>query len=261
MADKLKPGDFTGLADNYSKFRPGYAGTVLDAVLDYCAMPYSDIHFADVGAGTGIWTRLVTEKGVAKAWAVEPNSDMRSQGQRDSEGCPISWQNGTGTDTGLPSESVDLLTMASSFHWVDYNQGIDEFMRVLKPGGTLCVLWNPRYIEVNPLLVEIEASLREFAPHLKRVSSGNSGRANDLDKMFLNDVRVDGLLHLEGFHSVRQTPEEYVGVWWSVNDIRSQAGEEAFGKFMDFVTEKVADLDYIETTYRTRAWVVKKPLK
>lgn len=255
--DKIKHGDFTGLASNYSKFRPSYAASVANAILGILNRQVSDVDFVDVGAGTGIWTRLIEEKGVKSVRAVEPNEDMRNTGQNDSSK-NIEWMNGSGEDTGLASDSADLLTMASSFHWVDFDQGTKEFHRILKPGGCFAALWNPRFIEANPLLVEIEAQLNHFAPNLKRVSSGRSGITETLLKKLSESPYFSDVSYVEGYHSVRQTPEEYLGVWWSVNDIRAQAGESAFNKFMDYVTDKVEDLPFIETTYQTRAWVAKR---
>jgi hypothetical protein len=49
--------------------------------------------------------------------------------------------------------------MASSFHWADFELATKEFSRVLRKGGRFCALWNPRLIEVNPMLVEIEMYL------------------------------------------------------------------------------------------------------
>ena len=45
-----------------------------------------DIEVVDVGAGTGIWTRMVYDKGVKKVKAVENCDDMRKQGIIDSGG-------------------------------------------------------------------------------------------------------------------------------------------------------------------------------
>jgi hypothetical protein len=112
-------------------------------------------------------------------------------------------------------------------------------------------------IAANPLLVEIEDKLYEMAPHIKRVSSGSSSFTETLtDKLRACDEFLD-VVYVEGRHVVQQTPEEYIGVWWSVNDIRVQAGEDCFNQFMKFVEEKVSGLAFIETTYQTRAWVAR----
>lgn len=255
MAKKL--GDFTGLAENYSKYRPAYSNFVLDALLGLAGKPAEDIDFVDVGAGTGIWSRMVANRQVKSSRAVEPNDDMRKHGINDSTNVDIVWSEGNGEDTRLPSNSADLLTMASSFHWVDFEKGIKEFSRVLRNDGLFCALWNPRLIAANPLLVEIEDYLYELAPNINRVSSGRASFTDSLTENLSKSDHFSDVIYLEGRHVVKQTPSEYIGVWWSVNDIRVQAGEERFNKFMDYVEEKVKDLPYIETTYQTRAWVAR----
>lgn len=258
MTTKLSPGDFTGLSGNYSKFRPAYSPDVLDAILNYVGKVPAQVDFADVGAGTGIWTRMLHDQQLHSVTAVEPNGDMRTQGEQDSQHTDITWLEGSGENTGLGTNSLDLVSMASSFHWVDFDKGMVEFHRILKKGGCFVALWNPRLIKINPLLVEIEDKLLTFAPQLKRVSSGNSGITETLTERFLANNQFSAPMYVEGFHTVQQTIEEYLGVWWSVNDIRSQAGEQNFTAFMDYVSQRIADEPYIETTYKTRAWIIRK---
>ena len=45
----------------------------------------------DVGAGSGIWTRMVCEQGVKTAIAIEPNDDMREIGKKCSKQFNINW--------------------------------------------------------------------------------------------------------------------------------------------------------------------------
>ncbi|MFK3863441.1 class I SAM-dependent methyltransferase [Pseudoalteromonas rhizosphaerae] len=254
---KKKLGDFTGLAKNYSLYRPSYCPLVCKAILGLVDKNNNEIDFVDVGAGTGIWTRMINHAGLNSTVAIEPNDDMRKHGILDSQKTNITWVNGSGENTTLNDNSADLLSMASSFHWVDFEKAIKEFSRVLRPGGFFTAVWNPRHIECNPLLVEIEEKLYEIAPHIKRVSSGNSDFTDTLTERLRNADVFSDAIYLEGFHTIKQTPEEYLGVWWSVNDIRAQAGEDKFIQFMAFVEEKTNNLDFIETTYKTRAWLAR----
>lgn len=258
MTQLLKAGDFTGLAGDYSQHRPDYCPSVLRSLLGLLEKPTAQIDFVDAGAGTGIWTRMVTRAGVKSATAVEPNDDMRSNGMADSEGSKIRWIAGSAEQTGLPAASADWLTMASSFHWTDFDRATSEFHRVLRPGGRFTALWNPRLIEVNPLLVEIEAYLDELRPNLTRVSSGRSGITATLTERLWESPVFTDVIYIEGRHVIAMTPERYLGAWRSVNDLRVQLGPEKFDHFLDYVNRKVNGLNAIEATYLTRAWSARR---
>jgi SAM-dependent methyltransferase len=250
----LKAGDFTGLAQDYSLYRPDYCPSVLNALLGLLQKPVSEIDFIDVGAGTGIWTRLVYDKGVMSATAVEPNDDMRGKGQSGNAERKIRWLVGNAEKTGLQNGCCDWLSMASSFHWADFDRATKEFHRLLRAGGRFTALWNPRLIEVNPVLVEIEAHLDTLRPNIKRVSSGRSGITETLTEQLWDSPYFEDVIYLEGRHVIGMTPERYLGVWRSVNDLRVQLGSEKFEVFLAFVEQKISGLDIIEATYLTRAW-------
>jgi SAM-dependent methyltransferase len=254
----MKHGDFSGLAEDYSHYRPDYASAVLRAIIGVLDKPVSTIKAVDVGAGTGIWTRMLVDSGIGSVQAIEPNDDMREQGIAYPANHSILWSVGTGEETGLESESVDLVSMASSFHWVDFEKGVTEFYRVLRPDGCFVALWNPRFIETNPLLVEIEAYLATLkGSDIKRVSSGRSEFTGGLTKRLEECDLFTEVLYVESKHSILFTPDRYLGVWRSVNDLRVQLGADKFSEFLNWVEQRVAG-ESIEATYLTRAWVARK---
>lgn len=254
----IKHGDFTSLAVDYAKYRPGYAAQVVTAILGYLGRDAASVDAADVGAGTGIWTRMLAGQGLHSIVAVEPNDEMRKQGIASSNGGDIVWQKGSAEATGLPNDSVDLVTMASSLHWADFDKACEEFHRVLRPKGVFAALWNPRLIDANPLLVEIEEKIKQLKPEVQRVSSGRSGITERLTEMLSAKQQFADVLYLEGRHCVRQTAEEYLGVWRSVNDLQVQLGPQLFRKFLDFTEERIAGLTAVETIYVTRAWAARR---
>jgi ubiquinone/menaquinone biosynthesis C-methylase UbiE len=260
LSSVMKLGDFTGLAGDYARFRAGYAPQVATAILGYLGREPADVDAVDAGAGTGIWTRILAERGLRSITAVEPNDDMRGQGIESSRGWNIAWRKGSAESTGLPDASVDLVTMASSLHWADFDAACDEFRRILRLGGLFVALWNPRLIEANPLLVEIETELKRLKPDVQRVSSGRSGITGRLTEMLSAKPFFADVLYLEGRHCVQQTPEQYIGAWRSVNDLQVQLGAELFRKFLAFAENRVADQATIETTYLTRAWAARRVL-
>lgn len=253
-----RPGDFTTLAGNYSRYRPDYSESVLTALLAMVGKPVGDIDIADVGAGTGIWTRMMQRRGVRSLIAVEPNAEMRREGEVASRGLPIEWRAGSAERSTLDDSSCDMLSMASSFHWADFNIALGEFHRVLRPGGRFVALWNPRLVEANPMLAAIEAHLSTLQADIKRVSSGRSGLTETLEDRLWESALFDDIVYLEGRHVIHMSRERYLGAWRSVNDLLVQLGTETFETFMSFVTDMVRDAETIEATYLTRAWSARR---
>jgi SAM-dependent methyltransferase len=254
----IKHGNFDNLADDYAQFRPGYAPSIVPAILALIGRPPREVNAADVGAGTGIWTRMLAAQDLCSVTAVEPSGEMRRQGLLTSQKHNIVWRSGAAEETGLPSGAFDLVSMASSFHWTDFDRACAEFQRILKPGGRFVALWNPRMIELNPLLLEIEQEITRLNPDVKRVSSGRSGLTDRLTEMLWAKRGFDDVVYLEARHKATQTAAQYLGAWRSVNDLRVQLGPDRFDRFMDFVERKTTDLPGIETTYLTRAWAARR---
>ena len=87
-----------------------------------------------------------------------------------------------------------------------------------------------------------------------------------IDEAFCNQLterlaacrEFDEVIYLEGRHIEHQTPQRYLGLWESVNDVRVQLGEEKFAAFLAYVREKTAELHDIEAEYLTRAWIARR---
>lgn len=254
----IKHGNFDSLAGDYAQFRPGYAPSLVPMVLSLLGRPAREVDAADVGAGTGIWTRMLASQHLHSVTAVEPSDEMRRHGSQTAPELGIVWRRGKAEETGLPSDSYDLVSMASSFHWTDFDKACAEFQRMLRPGGRFLALWNPRMVELNPLLVEIEQEITRLNPEVKRVSSGRSGLTEKLTGLLWAKSGFDDVVYLEARHVATQTVEQYMGAWRSVNDLRVQLGPDLFNRFMDFVERKTAGLKGIETTFLTRAWAARR---
>ena len=254
----MKHGDFTGLAEDYTKYRPDYSAAVLDAILGLLKKPAIAADVVDVGAGTGIWTRMLAGRGFRTVTAVEPNEDMRSKGRAHPDNGSVKWHAGAGENTSLADGAADLVSMASSFHWVNFDKGITELTRVLRAGGCFVAIWNPRHLENSPLLLEIEAHLSILRTDITRVSSGHSGITKVLTQKLEACPQFKDVLYLEGKHTLEFSPERYLGAWRSVNDLQVQLGPNKFNAFLDYVEKKVSGLKTIPATYLTRAWVARK---
>lgn len=130
---------FSHRADAYAKYRPSYPAAAIAAILAGLG-DSAQLVAADIGAGTGIASRLLADQGV-QVWAVEPNQAMQ---QAATPHPRVTFQTATGEETGLPDRSVDLVTCFQAFHWFDADRSLPEFHRILKLGGRLALVWNNR---------------------------------------------------------------------------------------------------------------------
>ena len=247
----ISHGNFDKLAENYNKFRPDYSSEVLKSLISLCKG--DSLAVADIGAGTGIWTRMLScSEKISMLYAVEPSINMKRLGESHKLNNNIKWLLGSAEKSNLESESCDLVTMASSFHWANFDVATKEFNRILKSNGVFCALWNPRYIDKNPLFIDIEKKIYDLKPKIKRVSSGKSKFVESITEKFEKSSYFSDLQYLEGKHSIEMTREQYIGAWMSVNDIQYQLGDK-FEIFINYVKEKTKDEKFIKSDYITRA--------
>jgi ubiquinone/menaquinone biosynthesis C-methylase UbiE len=255
----MKLGDFSALARNYVN-RPAYDKTLIEKIMNHTCLCLSDTSIADVGAGTGKLARVLAEMGCKNIYAVEPNDEMRNEGlEYTKDFClTIKWSQGTGETTNLPDNCVDLVTMASSFHWTDPNQSLPEFRRVLKPNGYLSIMWNTRDIASSELHAEIENIIYKIAPDIKRVSSGNLSYTKNWNEVLVSTGDFKDVKFIETSYIERMSKERYMNTWRSVNDIQAQAGPERFEEILNKIEEKISLLECLDVPYKMRSWTVKK---
>jgi SAM-dependent methyltransferase len=145
-------------AELYDRARPGWPEAAIDlAGIDAGAT------VLDLGAGTGKLTRLL-EPRFAHVVAVEPADAMRRLlvARLPQVGAVA----GTGQELPLPEASVDAVFAAQAFHWVDDERAVAEIARVLRPRGTLVVLWNhPGGSSWEPPVDDVERRLLRRSPH------------------------------------------------------------------------------------------------
>lgn len=165
---------FTGKADVYEKFRPGYP----DALIDYLYDKAKCDKVADIGAGTGKFTRCL----LRKPWsvtAVEPNDDMRGFLSRLGR---VSVVNAAAENTGLPFHAFGLVTAAQAFHWFDADNFKIECRRILTDNGCLAVIWNS-FIEEG-LAARQREICRKYSTDEKFARTGHVGKHEDSEEYF-----------------------------------------------------------------------------
>jgi SAM-dependent methyltransferase len=152
---------FSDRVENYVRYRPGYPPEVLQALQAECGLLPSHV-VADIASGTGIWTRRLLENS-NPVFGVEPNAEMRLAGERLLAAFPnFTSIAGTAEATTLSDQSVDFVTAAQAAHWFDRKESRSEFVRILKLGGWLALLWNERVTDSTKFLRDYEQLLLTY---------------------------------------------------------------------------------------------------
>jgi len=206
---------FSDRVENYVKYRPDYPASVIETLEKEIKFD-SSWKVADIGAGTGISSKLFLENG-NKVFAIEPNSEMRNAAKEYlSEFSNFTLVDATAENTTLEDGSVDLVTASQAFHWFDIGKCVKEFRRILTKEGYIALIWNERKLDSNKFLREYEKVLIEFGTDygivrhdkLTKESLETSFEA----EFFVTTIQNSQTLDFEGFKgrvcSASYTPAE-----------------------------------------------------
>lgn len=157
----INMGNFQGKARLYAKYRPLYSKNYSTYLQEQLKMnTHSSV--ADIGAGTGIHTRVLANI-TDNIFAIEPDIDMLEECRIQLKCKNIKLIQGSAENTMLPDECVDYIVVAQAFHLFDRQKSLEEFRRVLRPHGTFILVWNSKEHE-NDLFYENEAVIKRYCP-------------------------------------------------------------------------------------------------
>lgn len=174
---------FSGKADDYDRYRPSYP----TELVDWLIAKTSAKTVADIGAGTGKFTKLLIPK-AEKVIAVEPNDDMLKKLYRNVPTAQII--KAPAENTGIAEHSVDLVTAATAFHLFDEEKFKAECKRILAPNGRVAVIFNSKVVD----------DLVRERDEISRIYCGYKGHAGKR-----SDNEGDAFLRNEYFSEVEYT--------------------------------------------------------
>jgi ubiquinone/menaquinone biosynthesis C-methylase UbiE len=130
----------------YDQIGEGYAQhrhadlRIVDTIIELLEILPGTV-IADVGAGTGNYSRVLAQRGYAVK-AIEPSKVMRSQAQKTER---VEWLPGTAEAIPLPTGSVAAALGVFAFHhFRDPAAGLAEMARVSRGGTVLLFTFDPR---------------------------------------------------------------------------------------------------------------------
>ncbi len=188
---------FSGKANVYAHHRPLYSQQALDLIRREINIT-DDTLIADIGAGTGIFTKQLSSLGCRVA-AVEPNEDMRSHIKNTAPEAEI--VSAPAEKTGLPDHSVSLITVATALHWFDQALFAEECRRILTADGKVLIIWNltDKTADIVKQLHELNLKYCEKYKALFANDTVLKDRFIDLTKEFMSEYEQSSYVNDQSF--------------------------------------------------------------
>lgn len=124
---------FGRVADVYDRARPTYPRDAVDWLVGR-----SPATVLELGAGTGKLTEVLHAAG-HDVVATDPSPQMLARLARRA---PVPHAVARAEQVPLPSRIADVVVCGQSFHWFANDEALAEIGRVLRPGGSLALVWN-----------------------------------------------------------------------------------------------------------------------
>lgn len=147
---------------------PLWFGRWAEALVDALALQPGEV-VLDVACGTGVTSRLAKQKVGPKGQVtgLDINSDMLVKAKEIATGQDIAWLESDVCDSGLASDSIDVVMSQHGYHYFPDKEGaLAEFRRVLVPGGRMAFsIWDGHSPYTEAVCAAVE---RHISPEIAR---------------------------------------------------------------------------------------------
>ncbi len=138
---------------------PLWFGRWAEALVELAALQTSE-RVLDVACGTGVTTRMakVNVGPNGRVDGLDINAPMLAAAKELADGLDIDWIESDACDSGLPSETYDVILSQHGYHYFpDKTRALKEFLRLLVPGGRLAFsIWDGHSPYTNAICAAVE---------------------------------------------------------------------------------------------------------
>lgn len=264
MTTPTRATSFERWAAEYDRYRPGYPSSLFDEIADVLALPQHP-RVADLGAGTGIATFSMAERGWTVT-AVEPASKMLDvlRSRAGDRGLDVTVREGSAETSGMPDSSVDLAVAAQAFHWFDRRQALREMARIVRPGGGVALFWNVRDAERSPLVADYEALIGRYFGEQgigQYLQHGRSAEHAATSEAFAAVAAFDSVRYAELRQRIDMEADDFVGMAFTASYIRALPDEEQTrlrAEIRDLLARHGVERQHFAIPYRIDLWTARR---
>jgi SAM-dependent methyltransferase len=197
--------DFGKTAADYARHRAGYPDWLFERLMRR-GLVRPGMQALDLATGTGYLARGLAQRGLTVTGLdIAPDMMDAAKALDAVLGLAIEYVIGKAEETGLPSESFDLVTAACCWHWFDRPKASAEILRLLKPGGWLVICAQNWFPLGGNVVARTEAILQRHNP--KWPFGGLDGMTPDA----VRDLRTAGFQSIESFSVDFEIPYSHEG--------------------------------------------------
>ncbi len=254
MVDELTQQPFLDYASRdaqaYQRYRPHYPRALFDllgAQLQRRGQGW------DAGTGNG-QVAVAVAAVVARVWATDESGAQIALATPHPR---VTYQRNPAGQSGLPSASVDLVTVGQALHWFDLPTFYAEADRVLRPGGVLAV-WCYCRCQITPavdrLVEHLYAETLEpyWAPGRRAVEDGYAGLSFPYVTIPVDALEMEvewGVQELIG----------YLGTWSAVRKYRTAQGEDPVDSLREALLDAWGSVSRRSVTWPLMVKLGRKP--
>lgn len=242
-------GNFSRQAAAYEHSRPTYPAALIDELIADAEISPGDA-VADFGAGTGILTQLLVDRGFTVA-AIEPNASMRERARV----LGAQWIDATFEESSLAVDSQRWAVAAQAFHWADPQRALPEIRRGLQPGRLFTVVWNNRANRENEVLEWTENAIRRHVPEFDEAY-----RNRPWHQILESTGDFIFFQHRAVRHTILMSAERYLELWRSHNRLNTIAGPQRFAALFAELSDYLQRrrIDQIDVLYNCESWSARR---
>ncbi|NIV03764.1 MAG: methyltransferase domain-containing protein [Calditrichae bacterium] len=199
--------DFGRYSEDYAEYRPGFPASFYQRIDNITRI--RECRSLDLATGPGTIALELAALG-SSVVGIDLSAELIATAQRLAQARKLEdkarFMVAKAENTGLDTNSVDLVTAGQCWHWFDKIAAMKETHRVLRPGGLLVIAYYSYLAEHSPVARETEELILKFNP------SWSMAGSNGIFPQLIDEVIRGGFSLVEQF--CYQHDEIFTHVGW-----------------------------------------------